>query len=192
MELPKEGRLGKNEIIGKIMLKVSSFPSMPQAAVQTMALIQQEDIAIDDIAQVLRHDPGLTTNVLKLANSAYFGIAAQGVDFEVAENMVLGTDHAEIGAQILANWAFPRDIIDAVGWHHNPERIKNSKLHAEIVYLANLLCESYGDGEFTESKSLMPSTVVLDRLAIKVDQYELISSRVANWLNKLADTLTFD
>ena len=29
-------------------------------------------------------------------------IAAQGVPFEVAENMVLGTDHAEIGAQILA------------------------------------------------------------------------------------------
>ena len=192
MELPKEGRFGKNKIIGKIMLKVSSFPSMPQAAVKTMALIQQEDIAIDDKAQVLRHDPGLTTNVLKLANSAYFGIAAQGVDFEVAENMVLGTDHAEIGAQILANWAFPRDIIDAVRWHHNPERIKNSKLHAEIVYLSNLLCEACGDGEFTESKPLMPSTVVLDRLGIKVEQYELISSRVSNWMNKLADTLTFD
>jgi len=292
MELPKEGRLGKNEIIGKIMLKVSSFPSMPQAAVKVMALIQQEDIAIDEIAQVLRHDPGLTANVLKLANSAYFGIpskvgslkqaivllglkrftqivvaacinehmdsavegydlppgelwrhsiavstaaealgkfkkklaaedaftpallhdmgklvlgkfvkeefnkikkiAAQGVPFEVAENMVLGTDHAEIGAQILANWSFPSDVIDAVRWHHNPERIKNSKLHAEIVYLSNLLCEACGDGEFTESKPIMPSTVVLDRLGIKVDQYELISSRVDSWMNKLADTLTFD
>ena len=77
MELPKESRLGKNEIIGKIMLKVSSFPNMPQAAVKVMALIQQEDIAIDEIAQVLRHDPGLTANVLKLANSAYFGIPSK-------------------------------------------------------------------------------------------------------------------
>jgi putative nucleotidyltransferase with HDIG domain len=292
MELPKKGRLGKNEIIGRIMLKVSSFPSMPQAAVKVMALIQQKDIAIDEIAQIMRHDPGLTSNVLKLANSAYFGIplkvgslkqavvllglkrftqivvaacvndsmdndiegydlppgelwrhsiavsstaealgkfkknlatedaftpallhdmgklvlgtfvkeefhniekiAAQGVPFEVAENMVLGTDHAEIGAQILTNWSFPSDIIDAVRWHHNPERIKNSKLHTEIVYLSNLMCESCSDGETTEIKPLMPSTVVLNRLGIKFAQYELISNRVYRWMNKLADSLTFD
>ena len=77
MELPKEGRLIKNDILAKIMLKVSSFPSMPQAAVKLMALLEQKDIAIDEIAQVLRHDPGLTTNVLKLANSAYFGIPSK-------------------------------------------------------------------------------------------------------------------
>ena len=292
MELSKEKRPVKNDILGKIMLKVSSFPSMPQAGVKLMAMLDKKDIAIDEITRVMQYDPGLTANVLKLANSAYFGIpskvgslkhaimflglkrftqivvaacvsenmdsavegydlhagelwhhsiavsntakaiakykknitaedvftpgllhdmgklvlgafvkeefknikkiAAQGVPFEVAENMVLGTDHAEIGAQILANWAFPPDIIDAVRWHHNPERIKNSKLHAEIVYLSNLLCVASGDGEFTESKPIMPSTVVLDRLGITVDQYELISSRVAIWMNKLADTLTFD
>ncbi len=292
MELSKENRLVKNDILAKIMLRVSSFPSMPQAGVKLMALLEQKDIAIDEITQVMRYDPGLTANVLKLANSAYFGIpskigslkhavmflglkrftqivvaacvsdhmagavegydlptgelwrhsiavsstaeklakytknitaddvftpallhdmgklvlgtfvkeefhnikkiAAQGVPIEVAENMVLGTDHAEIGAQILANWSFPSDVIDAVRWHHNPERIKNSKLQTEIVYLSNLLCQSCGDGDSAESKSLMPSTVVLDRLGIKSDQYELISNKVSIWMNKLADSLTFD
>ena len=77
MDLPKEERLGKNEIMGKIMLKVSSFPSMPQTGVKLMALLEQKDIAIDEITQVLRYDPGLTANVLKLANSAYFGIPSK-------------------------------------------------------------------------------------------------------------------
>jgi hypothetical protein len=33
---------------------------------------------------------------------------------------------------------------------------------------------------------------VLDRLGIKSDHYELISNKVSIWLNKLADSLTFD
>ena len=292
MELSKEERPGKNDILGKIMLKVSSFPSMPQAAVKLIALLEQKDVAIDEIARVMRYDPGLTANVLKLSNSAYFGIpskvgtikhaisflglkrftqivvaacvsdnmdsavegydlppgelwrhsiavsstaealaklkkditaedvftpallhdmgklvlgtfvkeefhnikkiAAQGVPFEVAENMVLGTDHAEIGAQLLANWSFPNDVIDAVRWHHNPERIKHSKLQTEIVYLSNILCQSCGDGHSAGEKPLMPSTVVLNRLGIKPAQYDLISNKVSVWLNKLADSLTFD
>ena len=292
MELSKEERPGKNDILGKIMLKVSSFPSMPQAAVKLIALLEQKDVAIDEIARVMRYDPGLTANVLKLSNSAYFGIpskvgtikhaisflglkrftqivvaacvsdnmdsavegydlppgelwrhsiavsstaealaklkkditaedvftpallhdmgklvlgtfvkeefhnikkiAAQGVPFEVAENMVLGTDHAEIGAQLLANWSFPNDVIDAVRWHHNPERIKHSKLQTEIVYLSNILCQSCGNGHSANEKPLMPSTVVLNRLGIKPDQYDLISNKVSVWLNKLADSLTFD
>ena len=77
MELSKEDRLVKNDILARIMLKVSSFPSMPQTAVKLMALLEQKDIAIDEIAKVLRYDPGLTANVLKLANSAYFGIPSK-------------------------------------------------------------------------------------------------------------------
>ncbi len=292
MELSKEERPAKNDILGKIMLKVSSFPSMPQAVVKLMALLEQKDIAIDEITRIMRHDPGLTANVLKLSNSAYFGIpskvgtlkhavmflglkrftqivvaacvsdnmdrtiegydlppgelwrhsiavsstaealvklkknittmdvftpallhdmgklvlgtfvkkefhnikkiAAQGVPFEVAENMVLGTDHAEIGAQILAHWSFPSDVIDAVRWHHNPERIKNSKMQTEIVYLSNLLCQACGNGDSAESKSIIPSTVVLNRLGIKLDEYEIILNKVSIWMNKLADSLAFD
>ena len=77
MELSKENRLVKNDILGKIMLKVSSFPSMPQAGVKLMALLENEDVAIDDVVKIMRYDPGLTANVLKLADSAYFGIPSK-------------------------------------------------------------------------------------------------------------------
>ena len=77
MELSKEKRPVKNDILGKIMLKVSSFPSMPQAGVKLMAMLDKKDIAIDEITRVMQYDPGLTANVLKLANSAYFGIPSK-------------------------------------------------------------------------------------------------------------------
>ena len=119
-------------------------------------------------------------------------LAAKGVPLDIAENMVLGTDHAEIGALILGKWSFPSDLVDAVRWHHNPERIKNSNLQSEIVYLSNLLCQSNGDSDSADGQFIMPSSVMLDRLGIKLDKYEVFAKKAHSWMKKLSDTLTFD
>jgi putative nucleotidyltransferase with HDIG domain len=63
-----------SDIPEKILQKVSIFPSMPQAGIKLRALLTQKDVSTDEIEKILRHDPGLAANVLRLANSAYFGI----------------------------------------------------------------------------------------------------------------------
>jgi putative nucleotidyltransferase with HDIG domain len=118
-------------------------------------------------------------------------LAAEGVPLDIAENMVLGTDHAEIGALILGKWSFPSNLVNAVRWHHSPERIKNSNLQSEIVYLSNLLCQSNGDSDSADGQFIMPSSVVLDRLGIKLEQYEVFAEKAHSWMNKLSDTLNF-
>ena len=110
----------------------------------------------------------------------------------MAENMILGIDHAEVGAQILASWSLPIGIVDAVRWHHNPERIKQTKMQTEIVYLSNLLCQSHGDDDSTGGQDLRPSSVVLERMGIKLNQYEIIFGKVGSWVNELSNTLKFD
>ena len=106
--------------------------------------------------------------------------------------MVLGTDHAEVGALILHRWSFPSDLVDAVRWHHNPERIKNSNLQPEIVYLSNLLCHSRGEGGSTDEQIIMPSSVVLSRFGIKLEQYEVFAEKTQTWMKELSGTLKFD
>ena len=277
-----------DNIPDKIIQKVSIFPSMPQAGIKLRALLAEEDVSIDEIEKILRHDPGLAANVLRLANSAYFGmptkvstlrhavmllgvtrfaqiavtasvnkimdgavegyglssgklwlhsiavsttaealaknrklagnsdfftpallhdlgklvlgefvkkelpkiksLVAEGVPFIIAEKDVLGTDHAEIGALILSKWRLPGDLINAVRWHHYPEGVQNSSLHPEIVYLANLMCQSDGgEGEHT-----LPNASVLNRLSIKPEQYKVFAEKARSWMKKLSDTLTFD
>jgi putative nucleotidyltransferase with HDIG domain len=56
---------------------IKSFPSMPGTAVKLLALIDDPGMSVVQIEEILRHDPGLTANVLKLANSAYFGVPAK-------------------------------------------------------------------------------------------------------------------
>ena len=74
MGLPQDNKLIEKDIPEKIMEKVSTFPSMPRAGVKLRALLAEEDVSLDEIEVILRHDPGLSANVLRLANSAFFGV----------------------------------------------------------------------------------------------------------------------
>jgi putative nucleotidyltransferase with HDIG domain len=278
--------------IKEITTKIQSFPSMPATGAKMLRMLEDPETTVDEIEDVLRHDPGLTGNVLKLANSAYFGIpskiastrqavlllglkkliqlviascvngvmdkpvpgynmapgnlwrhsiavsiasealvkgkknlevddiftpallhdigklilghfvkedqaaiekiANQGVPYVVAENMVLGTDHAEIGAQILTQWSFPCDVVDAVRWHHDPDFPEKPGSAIDIVYLANLLCQTDGDGNQNETYCAELSPAVIERLGLEVSQFDEIKTSVAQWVDELSDALTFN
>ena len=61
----------------KIEAAVNSFPGMPGTAVKLLGLIDDPAMRVSQIEEILRQDPGLTANVLRLANSAYFGIPSK-------------------------------------------------------------------------------------------------------------------
>lgn len=53
---------------------VKSFPSMPAAALKLLTLLKDENTSNVQIEQILRYEPGLTANILKMTNSAFFGL----------------------------------------------------------------------------------------------------------------------
>ncbi len=61
----------------KIISLLKSFPSMPGAAVKLLLLMDDPDINVAQIEAILGQDPGLMANILKLANSAYFGMPSK-------------------------------------------------------------------------------------------------------------------
>lgn len=67
----------KLDYLDKIMAKIDAFPSIPGSAVKLLELLENEDASLKEIEDVLRLDPGMTANVLKLTNSAYFGLPTQ-------------------------------------------------------------------------------------------------------------------
>ena len=77
MELAEGKTPIENNIPDNIRMEVSSFPSMPQAAVKLRALLKEDDVPMIEIENILRQDPGLSTNVLRLANSAHFGTSSK-------------------------------------------------------------------------------------------------------------------
>ena len=57
-----------------------------------------------------------------------------------AEEEILGTSHAEIGAYLLGLWHIPDHSVEAIAHHHHPTRIPHSGFDSSIaVYVADLL-----------------------------------------------------
>jgi putative nucleotidyltransferase with HDIG domain len=57
-----------------------------------------------------------------------------------AEEELLGTSHAEIGAYLLGLWGIPSLAVEAIAHHHHPTRIVSSSFDCTaVVYVADLL-----------------------------------------------------
>lgn len=272
-----------------IFSTLKEFPSMPGAASELLSIIDDPKVAASQIEDILRYDPGLTANILKLSNSAYFGlsnevgsvrravvllglnrvtqivmtscvnalmavnvdgydlppgelwrhsiavsvaaellvkelkiqapeetftaallhdvgkialsdvlkdnfeaintISSEGIPFLFAENEVLGTNHAEIGAQILKTWSLPENIVNAVRWHHDPDSAEESQILIDIVHIADVLCLMIGIGVGREGLRYKPSSGATERLGVANKHLEIVASKTLQSVSELSGLL---
>ncbi|MCK5092090.1 MAG: HDOD domain-containing protein [Gammaproteobacteria bacterium] len=59
------------------------------------------------------------------------------VDICLEEQRVLGFDHAQVGAELLALWQLPEGLQEIIACHHSPGLADKAKLEAAIVHIAN-------------------------------------------------------
>ncbi|MBN2308068.1 MAG: HDOD domain-containing protein [Candidatus Hydrogenedentes bacterium] len=50
---------------------------MPSSGLEVVRIVNDPDSSLADLRRAVEHDPSLTTNILRLANSAYFGRAGE-------------------------------------------------------------------------------------------------------------------
>lgn len=58
----------------EILARIHQIPPMPEISRMILALVNDPRSSASDIVEIVRHDQSLTANVLKLCNSAYFGL----------------------------------------------------------------------------------------------------------------------
>jgi putative nucleotidyltransferase with HDIG domain len=277
------------EKLSHIMTQVKSFPGMPATAARLMPLLQNPDASASKIEDILKYDPGLTANILKLTNSAYFGLPSRvssvrqaimllgwkrllqlvmtmcmsalmkkpvpgydlprgelwrhsvavsvaadllvkslsisdadevftaallhdigklvlgdyvqedlekiegmvtkGISFEVAEFVVLGTNHATIGARILQNWSLPQELVNAVSWHHDPENCNHYCLLSDVVHIANIVGRRVGFRKGRDGQALEPSLEVAERLGVNQGHIDALAEQTLQEVGKLTDIL---
>jgi len=67
----------KKIVLEQIMKKVDAFQSIPGSATELLSLLRNPEVEVARVEKVLRNDPGMTANILKLTNSAYFGFPSR-------------------------------------------------------------------------------------------------------------------
>ncbi|MEJ5357946.1 MAG: HDOD domain-containing protein [Desulfobacterales bacterium] len=271
-----------------IVGRIRSVPAMPATAARLLPLLSDPAADARRVEEVLRHDPGLTADLLKIANSAYFGLPARvgsvrqavlllgwkrllqlvmtlsmsglmrqplpgydlprgalwrhsvavsvaaerliallkipdgdavftaallhdvgkivlaqfvreelgriealvgkGLSFDVAETVVLGVNHAEIGGKVLEAWALPPGLVEAVRLHHDPERCARDCPVSDLVHVANAI----GGRLDAEERGVAPpeaSPEVLDRLGLGGQDFAEVTRRTRRELTRLSEAL---
>jgi putative nucleotidyltransferase with HDIG domain len=76
---------------------IRQLPTIPQAVLELQKLLSQPNVSIADVDRVIRTDPALTGNILRLANSAAFGLSRKVADIPQAVTLM--------GFKVLGNLA---------------------------------------------------------------------------------------
>lgn len=106
-----------------ILAKVDVLPTLPTAVARLWSLLQDDTTSARDFEDVIAPDPALTANLLRLANSAYFGLRREVVSVAHAVT-VLGTKRVfEVAASAGFAKTMPKNIpgydVDAATfWNH--------------------------------------------------------------------------
>ena len=58
----------------RLVNKTMELPTMPEVLVKLNEVIASEDSSADDVANVIATDPAVSANVLRIVNSAYYGL----------------------------------------------------------------------------------------------------------------------
>ena len=114
-------------------------------------------------------------------------VERENIPFEEAEQQVLGTDHAEVGAALLEIWNLPSRIVDVVRWHHRPDGFEGEPLAVDIVHVADALCLMSGIGTGTDGLNYRASEGSVARLAMTIHTSEAVVAKLLNGVETLRD-----
>jgi len=272
-----------------ILAQVGSVPSMPSVVMELRKYLNDPDVSFDKLARIIEYDPGLTVNVLQLANSAYFGwsrkiktvkeaiarlgtnrifqmvlcmsvaplvrkpikgydtdsaglwlhsiataicaeqlvlvlglpkleeaftagllhdmgkivlgtfvevddepikeiVAADGLSFNEAEQMVLGIDHAEVAAELLKAWNLPDEVVAAARWHHQPHLADEQfRQLVDLIHVADFLCLTFGFGTGADATHYRLNEEANARLDLKPGMAEEVGEQVAIGIEELGN-----
>jgi putative nucleotidyltransferase with HDIG domain len=69
-----------------------------------------------------------------------------GIYIGLAEQEILGVDHATIGGRLSQHWCFPPRLAEPLQFHHDPTAAVKSRDVTAIVHLADILARGMGYG----------------------------------------------
>ncbi len=99
--------------IEQALNEVTELISLPEVYIRVRQLMDDPSSDIYDFAEVISVDPNLSTRVLKVVNSAYFGFPRPVESIARAVNMIgIGLLHNMVlGVSAVASIALPNDIV---------------------------------------------------------------------------------
>ena len=95
-------------------------------------------------------------------------VSNQEYSFLEAEKEVIGINHAELGGEIASLWNFPKEIKDAITYHHRPDLMEEGDDSTPwLIYLADQTCMMMGIGGGADGLAYRGLKEVIDKFGLR-------------------------
>ncbi|MCX8044219.1 MAG: HDOD domain-containing protein [Desulfobacterota bacterium] len=160
------------------------------ACARAIAKRRNPNLIDDAFSAGLIHDCGklVLDRYLAARADAFTKLLQEGKKVFEAERIVLGFDHASLAASICEKWDIPKQLVNAIQFHHSPSLIQINELVA-IVHLANQIIH------IDDMQSLQDITAIdLDPRSVKLIGIDLklialVRSEAEEYVNKTISSL---
>ena len=135
---------------------------------------------------------GLLHDIGKVILNTYVGekyqdilalVENKGKSFLEAEREILGFDHGQVGARVAEKWNLPEDLVEAIAYHHDPDKAKVNVFLTDIIHMADAIVMMMGISMGSDGMNYKFSENTLKRLHIEEEQLH-------RWIAESADMLT--
>ena len=110
------------------------------------------------------------------------------IQCRIQENEAFGIDHPKVGYRLLTRWLFPESLLNAVGFHHDPETCNKHTKQAIIIQLSDALTILAEMQEEDDASSLLSQLIdLLPEKNTLWEQYEIevTEEKLHKWLAAL-------
>lgn len=76
------------EKIRREVEEIGALPTLPEIPMKILQLVTNEESSMEDISKIVERDPSLTANILKVANSPYYGMRQKIASLKLALAML--------------------------------------------------------------------------------------------------------
>lgn len=104
------------------------------------------------------------------------------ISFSEAEKRILGFDHPEVGAKVVERWNFPANLVEAIRYHHEPEKAEVAPILTSIVHIADASCLMLGIGLGGDGLSYPLNEKAVDMLTLTEQDMENLMSKLGEVL----------
>ena len=162
----------------QILIKeIKNIEPIPAVVTSLLEIIDDPNASMNEITKIIQYDPAITADLLRTANSAYFGLKRPAETIQEAA-MMLGTDHVvdlvmlKVSAQVAKGTQKGYDLHEGALWKYSVSSALIAKQVAVQLDLPNK------NSIFTASLLKDIGKTVLDKFI--QDAFEKISNLVIN------------
>jgi len=174
-----------------MLMKHSIFCSM---VAQLLANLKNSETDVDTVfTAALLHDIGkivLDQYAFEKFNLIIDMVMNQNIPFIDAENRILGYDHAHVGGLIAEKWQLPEILIEAIQFHHEPNKAKKYPELVSIIHIADIISCMFGEGLGADGMANRLNQFAISCINLDVNDVEVITHSLPE-IARRADAFLF-